>query len=375
MVGGKLTEDANVIANKFNEYFAQIGPNLAKNIPLNGPSFRQYLKQSYSETFYAFPIQSDEIKKIITSLNDGAPGIDCIPASVLKHSVDFISLPLTHICQLSLDQGHFPSELKIAKIIPLFKSNDPSMFNNYRPISLLSVFSKILEKVMFDRVYDYLITLRILYEFQFGFQKNKSTYMALISLTDKLTEALEKGDVGVGIFIDFRKAFDTVNHKILLDKLYHYGIRGVPLNWFQSYLIGRKQCVEFNNVTSNVQDMKCGVPQGSNLGPLLFLLYINDLAFVSPELFAILFADDSIFFCTGSDLSSVINIVNHELCKVVDWLNSNKMSLNIDKTHFMIFKPKRTKYDTSDDIVINGSEMNEVESTKFLGVFIDNKLS
>ena len=199
--------------------------------------------------------------------------------------------------------------------------------------------------------------------------------MALISLTDKLTEALEKGEVGIGIFIDFRKAFDTVNHKILLDKLYHYGIRGVPLEWFHSYLTGRKQCVEFNSVTSDVLDMKCGVPQGSNLGPLLFLLYINDLAFVSPHLFAVLFADDSNFFCTGSDLSSIIGIVNHELCKVVDWLNSNKMSLNIDKTHFMIFKPKRKKYAASGDIVINGSTINEVDSTKFLGVLIDNNLS
>ena len=170
-------------------------------------------------------------------------------------------------------------------------------------------------------------------------------------------------------------AFDTVNHDILLDKMYHYGIRGVAYDWFCSYLKDRHQCVEFNGVTSSVINMKCGVPQGSNLGPLLFLLYINDLAFVSPDLFSILFADDSNFFCTGSNLSYVIDIVNREVCSVVNWLNSNKMSLNIDKTHFMIFKPKRKKIDDSFDIVVNGSKIDKVKSTKFLGVIIDSELS
>ena len=375
IVNGKSTNDPNIISNKFNEYFAQIGPTLAKNIPENCPSFSHYLKGNYLQTFFVNEIENDEIKKNILSLKDGAPGIDCITASALKHVVDLIASPLTHICQLSLTQGHFPSELKLAKIVPLYKSNDPSAFNNYRPISLLSVFSKILEKIMFERLYDYLVTLKILYEYQFGFQKNKSTYMALISLTDKLTDAIENGKVCVGIFIDFRKAFDTVNLNILLDKLYFYGIRGAAHNWFSTYLKGRKQCVEFDNVTSHVLDMKCGVPQGSNLGPLLFLLYINDLAFVSQDLFSILFADDSNFFCTGTDLSSVIDIVNHELCLVVDWLNSNKMSLNIDKTHFMIFKPKRKKLNVQKDIIINGCKINEVKHTKFLGVIIDSELS
>ena len=228
---------------------------------------------------------------------------------------------------------------------------------------------------MYDRLYNYLVTLKILYEYQFGFQKSKSTYMALIALTNKLISALDNGDVCVGIFIDFRKAFDTVNHEILLDKLYSYGIRGVAHDWFQSYLTDRKQCVEYDNVTSSIVDMKCGVPQGSNLGPLLFLIYINDLALVSPDLFAILFADDSNFFCTGPKLSEVIDVVNRELQSVVDWLNCNKMSLNIEKTHFMIFKPKRKKVVMCSDIMINGIKIDEVKYTKFLGVTIDSDLS
>ena len=375
IVNGTLTTDSNVIANKFNEYFTNIGPNLAKNIPGSCTSFRKFLTHNYINTFFVKSIEDDEIKKVVMSLKDGAPGIDCIPASVLKHTIDLISSPLSHVCQLSLSEGYFPSELKLAKIIPLYKANDPSLFNNYRPISLLSVFSKILEKIMYDRLYDYLVTLKILYEYQFGFQKSKSTYMALISLTDRLIAALEKGDVCVGLFIDFRKAFDTVNHEILLDKLYFYGIRGVAHDWFRSYLSNRQQCVEYNNVTSNVLNMKCGVPKGSNLGPLLFLLYINDLAYVSSEFFSILFADDSNFFCTGSNLNEVITVVNRELYLVVEWLNCNKMSLNIEKTHFMIFKPKRKILDGNSDVLINGCKINEVKSTKFFGVVIDCNLS
>ena len=155
----------------------------------------------------------------------------------------------------------------------------------------------------------------------------------------------------------------------------HYEIRGIALEWFQSYLTGRTQFVEYNDTKSETLHMSCGVLQGSNLGPLLFLLYINDLAFVSPKLFAILFADDSNFFCSGRDLSSVIETVNHELIYVVNWLNANKMSLNIDKTHFMIFHSKKKKVHTTENVKIMGINISRVEYTKFLGVIIDSTLS
>ena len=263
----------------------------------------------------------------------------------------------------------------MAKIIPIFKCNDASLFNNYRPISLLSIFSKILEKIMYDRLYEYVIELRILYEYQFGFQKKKSTYMAIICLLDMLIKALEKGEFGIGVFIDFRKAFDTVDHQILLDKLHHYGIRGTALTWFTNYLCNRKQFVEFENTKSSLLSVKCGVPQGSILGPLLFLIYINDLAHVSPKLFAILFADDSNFFCTGPNLNELVTTVNHELKNIVHWLNANRMSLNVEKTHYIVFsnRGKTTNLDTN--VQIAGSVIEKVNFTKFLGIIIDKNFT
>ena len=364
-----------MIADTFNDFFTNIGPSLASKIPATNISFRNFMKNHSIESMFLKPVSSNEINKIISSLKDGAPGIDNISAAVLKHVTEDVLAPITHVCQLSLDQGYFPSQLKLAKIIPLFKSKDPATFSNYRPISLLSIFSKILEKVMYDHLYSYLVKFEFLYIYQFGFQKNKSTCMALISLVDRLTQALENGEFAVGVFIDFQKAFDTVDHSILLEKLSYYGIRGSAHDWFCSYLSDREQFVEFDNVSSKVLKVQCGVPQGSNLGPLLFLIYINDLASVSPKLFAILFADDSNFFYTHKNIDTIFDTLNTELEKIVKWLNANKMSLNVDKTHYMIFTTRKKSAFSNRDIIINGSKIDEVVVTKFLGVLIDNNLT
>ena len=374
-IDGCLVSEPQVIADKFNDYFCNIGPNLAKNIPSTTNSFKAFLKDANTESIFLEPVGKKEVLDIIMSLKNGSPGIDNIPASAIKFVANCILNPLTHLCQLSISEGYFPQELKIAKIIPLYKANDPGKFNNYRPISLLSVFSKILERIMYDRLYNFLIKKKKLYLYQFAFQKFKSTNMALICLQEKLISKLEKGEIGIGIFIDFRKAFDTVDHAILLEKLDHIGIRGQAYNWFKSYLNNRQQFVEFEGTSSFVKYVKCGVPQGSNLGPLLFLFYINDLASVSEELFAILFADDSNFFCTGKDINTLVNTVNSELKLIVSWLNANKMSLNVDKTHFMIFKLRAKKISRQNNIVINGCTISEVESKKFLCAIIDSHLT
>ena len=200
---------------------------------------------------------------------------------------------------MSLTEGVFPNTLKVANVIPLYKSDDPMCFNHYRPVSLLCILSKVFEKIMYDRLLNFVDKFDLLYAHQYGFRKNRSTYMALLSLVDNLTRALENGEHVVGVYLDFSKAFDTVDHMILLQKLYHDGVRGCAHDWFTSYLSNRSQFVTYNGVKSNLNNVKCGVPQGSILGPLLFLLYINYLSFACKRTFPVLFADDSNLFLSG----------------------------------------------------------------------------
>ena len=196
----------------------------------------------------------------------------------------------------------------------------------------------------------------------------------MIYLIDKISNSLENGEYVLGVFLDFSKAFDTVNHDILFDKLEMYGIRGVALKWFKSYLSNRYQYVVYNGEQSDRKLITCGVPQGSILGPLLFLLYINDLADVSDKLFALLFADDSNMFISGKDIDELVNSMNNEMEKVIDWLNVNKLSLNLKKTHYMIFRGRRTKIDVKNKLMINGTVITMERKTKFLGVIIDENL-
>ena len=294
--------------------------------------------------------------------------------SIFQVSLPLICPLLTHICNLSLSEGIFPDELKLANVIPIFKSGDHETFNNYRPVSTLCTISKVFEKIMYSRLLNYLDHYKILFSYQFGFRKSHSTYMAFMVLIDKLTRALDEGKFVVGILLDFSKAFDTVDHDILLTKLSHYGIRGVPLLWFQSYLSNRQQFVAYNGVSSSVKTVKCGVPQGSILGPLLFLIYINDLVNVCSHCLPILFADDTNLFVSGVDMSHISEIVSKELAELSQWLKVNKLSLNLKKTQYMIFSRRKSKDETI-NIKIDDQSISETKSSKFLGVYIDNSLN
>ena len=267
---------------------------------------------------------------------------------------------------------YFLNSFKLAEVIPLFKGGDKQDPDRYRPISLLPTIGKLFEKILSIRVLKFLSKHEIVSKHQIGFRAKFSTDYAFIDIYDKLINNLDKGLSSCAIFLDLAKAFDSVDHRILLKKLDYYGIRGKALQLFESYLNSRSQYVKVNNVTSSCINILFGVPQGSILGPLLFLIFINDLPDAT-KLFVKLFADDT-FLCTESeDFAALENEVNVELDKVFVWLASNKLTLNIDKCKFMIISNKREIPKFS--VKLDGISLKSCEAYKYLGVFIDKNLN
>ena len=377
MINGSLCTDPSAIVEKLNEFFVNIGAVLSKSIKNATSSFDSCLSGNYPSSLAIDLSTPAEILKIVSEFkNKKSSGSDQIPMSIMKANVIGVAAPLSSIINHSLLTGCFPDCLKLAKVCPIFKSGDGSLIENYRPISVLSCFSKVFEKIMFNRLVSYLDRLNIINPNQYGFRKNHSAYMALLDLHDKITEAWDKNEFAIGISIDLSKAFDTINHHILLKKLAHYGVRGIVLEWFKSYLSDRKQYVCMGGVNSNLQDVTCGVPQGSVLGPLLFILYINDIVNCSHLLHFILFADDTNLFFSHHDLAYLYTSINAELSKLNDWFRANRLSLNIKKTNYVMFGTKRLFKDTSQfRLSIDGVIIDRVNSTKFLGVIVDSKLT
>lgn len=197
-------------------------------------------------SMFVEPVSPEEITKIIKALKNSSAGWDSIHAKIVKITYNKYLTVLNHVLNLSLQQGIFPNELKLARVIPLFKADDCMLINNYRPVSILPLFSKIYERIMYNRLWSFIKKHNLLYKYQFGFREKHGTDVAMIVLIDKIMSAFNDGEMVLGVFLDFSKAFDTVDHKILLSKLYHYGIRGFALDWFKSYLTDRKQFVSFN---------------------------------------------------------------------------------------------------------------------------------
>ena len=236
--------------------------------------------------------------------------------------------------------------------------------------------SKILEKVVYKRTYNYLTHNNILSNSQYGFRENHSTINAASELVFDTIHSLENKDSTLSVFLDLSKAFDTIDHQILLNKLEFYGIRGIPLTWFRSYLTGRKQFVKYQNCSSLHQDIICGVPQGSVLGPLLFLIYVNDLPHCMPSSKAIQFADDTTVYVSGRNIPELYKTMNTDLTILTDWFYANKLSLNVSKSNYILFTKHR-----NDSIVdklslkISGDTILRTNCFKFLGIYIDQNLS
>ena len=262
-----------------NSFFSSIGPNLAARIPQAQKHFSSFLpKQNNAGSFLFKPVTPIEIEAEILSMPlNKVYGLYSCPTRILKSASKIISSPLCKLINKSIEIGAYPSKLKHAKVVPVYKGEDKTDPNNYRPISLLSVFNRIFEKTMYRRKMAYLEINGILCDSQYGFREKHSTEHALIDIVNQIQSHFDKGMLSCGVFIDLKKAFDAIDHCILLQKLYHYGIRGIINDWFRSYLTDRVQSTQIGSEVSTKLTTACGVPQGSVLGPLLFLLYVNDL--------------------------------------------------------------------------------------------------
>ena len=389
LLDGKEITDKHEIAEKFNSFFTNIGPTFSNKIPsIPNKSFRTYLTKHIISTFSFSLVDQkivyDTIKDIATKTSCG---FDNLSTSLLKKIFSSVCPILTITINQSLSTGIFPVKLKIAKVLPLYKKGKDDIFDNYRPISLLPAISKVFEKIVFKQLYDYFLTKKLIYNSQYGFRTLHSTELAALELCDRVVSDLDDGEIPIAIFLDLSKAFDTLDHNILLSKLEYYGVSGTALNWFSSYLTGRAQYVHYDGVDSSLSVISTGVPQGSILGPLLFLIYMNDIAEASEKFHSILYADDTtleeplssfelVIANKKADIKKVSKNINNELQAIYEWLCVNKLSLNIPKTKFMIFHHRQRKIDhLIPTLKISNHQIERVKYFDFLGITIDEHMS
>ena len=386
---GYINDDIGM-SEAFNQHFTSIATNITSNINPSDMHCTDFMHDNNFDFGFgnAYAV---EIKNIVREMKSKT-STDMFGVSnmFVKKTIDVLLYPLTHIFNLSLTTGNIPTNLKMAKVIPIYKlkrkdAESKSNMSNYRPISLLPIFSKILEKLVAKRLTLFLNQNNILYKHQYGFQAKKSTLHPIVHFLNKITESKNQKMISIGIFCDLQKAFDCCSHSILLQKLRKLGIKDNELLWFENYLKNRQQFVYVNQGKSTFRYISKGVPQGSILGPLLFLIYINDLANCT-DLFTLLFADDTSFLVSGKNLPEVIDKLNTELQKICYWFRTNELSLHPEKTKFMIFTNSNAIINL-DEININLNYNNHNEnrpelihrlttepSIKFLGIHIDSRL-
>ena len=364
--------------HNFNSYFVNVANDLVLKTygenDCNSADYRSYMPEiSDDDELSDFSCTSEDINNIISKLNN-SKGTYYSPR-ILKLLAGTLSPLLADIFNRCVSEGYFPSELKNAKIIPLYKNKGSiSDISNYRPISMLPVFAKIFEKLIHKSVSDFFNKNNLFCSNQFGFRNKHSTFHALTSAVENLYESIENKNFTLGIFIDFSRAFDTVNHSIMLEKLHHYGIRGNVIELLTSYLSDRYQYVSYGGLDSCLLKITCGLPQGSVLGPLLFIIFINDLVNVSDLAKFVLFADDLNLFLQNKDRDLLYKNANKVLTKIYDYCCSNRLIINFDKCCFMEFG--KGKQAVNDKVIgILNYQFKEVDKCKFLGVIINSDLS
>ena len=359
------------LANYCNEFFSTIGVNMAKKI--NRPNNPIMVKYNNKNSMYLKPVNESELVRHISSLkNNSAPGEDGISTQFIKKLHKYFLKPLVHIINLIFRTGTIPAYFKSSIVVPIFKSGNKEHITNYRPISFINNFSKLFEKVLKERLISYFKTNNILSEKQFGFVENMSTSDAMYEIISEITNSMNKGNKTLGIFLDLAKAFDTVPHDLLLKTLSHYGIRGPVSDVFESYLTGRQQIVRINNVRSDSRVITMGIPQGTVLGPILFITYLNPLLKeleISGSLLS--YADDTVLVFSGNCWNEVRDAAVNGITDIKRWFDSFQLSLNLGKTVFISFSPTEKDRPNFSELIVNGNIIQSTDHVKYLGVIVD----
>ena len=358
-----------------NNYFHNIATELDSQLVQNEISPYAFVTRNLNpSSFFLSPVSPYECSYLIRNLKITKSDINVMPVKMFSALHEYVSMPVSELINASFVHGTFPSMLKVARVTPVYKRGcreDPS---NYRPISSLPYLSKIFERSIVNQLNSFLTRHKIISNSQFGFQRNISTKDALISLTESIYDSLNDKKHHLSILIDIKKAFDTMNHKILLRKLEMYGIRGLPLAWIRSYLSDRISFVSVGNASSSAKVSNIGIPQGSIIGPLLFILFINDLPNVSTKFSTCLFADDTTLSICHTCDSELIQLASNELSRIWDWNSSNRLTINVAKTEAILFTNK--VFDRENNkINLNGEILPYSNSCRFLGIYLDENLN
>ena len=373
--------DSVGITNNLCKYFTNIGEDLSSKIPKSNKSINEYLAKikRNEKSLFLRPTSEQEIEKIIEKLpNKNSSGYDNISNILLKKLKFPLLKPLNIIFNKSISNGIFPEKMKLADVFPLHKGKEKFLPTNYRPISLLLTISKVLEKLIYIRTYSFLNESNQLYVSQYGFRNNHSCENAISELVGHILKKREQNESTACVFLDLSKAFDTIKHNVLLKKLESYGIRGTALNWFESYLTNRKIKVKCTIASSGKTEfskeepVNVGTPQGSCLGPLIFLIFNNDLHKVVENCSSILFADDTTLYISSKNTTYLKWCIEHDISLLLDWFRANKLTLNLSKTQFLLFKTHTNV--KSFNIEIHDIIIHPSNSCKFLGVILDEKL-
>ena len=364
------------IAQGFCDFYCRVGPELAAKIKGEEPgAFMNYMGDRVSDELYWCPTTRWEIETLCKNLKPGkSAGWDGVSPSVIKAVAAEIAGPLSQLFNCCMREGHYPTGFKVSRVVPVFKAEDPTLFSNYRPVSILPVLSQIFERVIYARLSSFFEKHNVITPSQYGFRAGHSTTMAIQDMVEKVRGAWEEKKVALGVFIDLKKAFDTVDHEILLEKLNFYGVRGEAIKLLKSYLSRRLQYVCYDGFESERGLIECGVPQGSVLGPLFFLIYVNDMVRACSDLELVLFADDTNAFAKGSNPAELFQKVNRDLCKLSKWFRCNKLTLNLKKTEYIYFGGPGGQCIPLEGLTIGGQSIERVEGVRFLGVWVDEGL-